>query len=1156
MRAGWWLVAWTVAAGALGCTDLAPTNPYDPQAPEAQQAKGTLDGTLTLPDGVTGAAFEGATVALFALSAPTTALREAAVVGEAGDDRRARFQFDDLPAGQYRVQPRVPGFALVLDGERTAGLVVQITIGGNASLGELILEADEADRFEVSGRVRLGGTEDGTHAGTRVEAVGSPDVVFTDDDGGWLLRLPAGRRTLRITRARYASVDLAVDVVEGRGAQVDDQVLVGDPAQVFGVLALANTTAGNLLTEAVITAEADGATAAQTNPSLDGSFALSGLAAGAYTIHLRRGGYVPVAIPVVLSVGELRDLTRTELAVDVQAVGATVVRGRAERAGADEDGHGGILVEVAGTPFATTTTSAGAFELGVAPGPVTLRFTAQGYNAEERSLPNVAEGAQVDLAQEVGVVRLSGEPGRLRGVLGLAGVQNPETVRAARVELRQDGEVLDQTNPEGDGAFLFAAVPAGRYELRLIAEGYDTLAFPVTVELGRTTELPLLVLAVSEAGETRVSGRVERLGGAPGSHGGIQVEVVGTDYATQTTSEGRFIVQVPPGAVQLRLSDRGYSPQEVQIPRVAAGTTWDHEAEVGVVRLVGEPASVQGLVTLSRLSTPERVQRATVTATPLAGGAPVGTNPDAEGRFGLVGLAAGDWILRVDGVGYDPIERPLRLEVGAGLDVGQVVLAHGAEGPNAGLFAGRVQVADGRDHAGTVVRLAVAGDDLPFATVLTDVEGRFEVRASREERYTLTLERDGYAIPEAAALGSFAWDDDIDLFLDPDGAGLDLVLDAQPVAGRVEVTVAVEPPWIPVAQRTATVEVRGVDAAADDDTRVVGTGETASLAVAATGRYLVTVSRAGFTSASQFVEITRDAPVTRLALGIELNNLAAAGLDFDGVPLEACALRGPYDLRQADFTGAVLSGEFGPVPADACGGCGMYCRALNLAGADLTGADLGGADLSSDDPADRVRLDEADLFGAALSGVDLSRALMRSADLFGADLSGALLDGAVLVGANLASADLQAARFTTLGPDEVPLVPCGQGGVRPDTRLELVNWNQADLRGAVMVGVDLGGASLEGARMAHTDLRGACLESARMVLNDLTQADLRGADAREASLTSAILSETDFRGADLTGADLVNAVIERARFDEPVGCQALDWDAHAQACLVGDPALP
>ena len=35
-----------------------------------------------------------------------------------------------------------------------------------------------------------------------------------------------------------ASVDLAVDVVEGRGAQVDDQVLVGDPAQVFGVLAL------------------------------------------------------------------------------------------------------------------------------------------------------------------------------------------------------------------------------------------------------------------------------------------------------------------------------------------------------------------------------------------------------------------------------------------------------------------------------------------------------------------------------------------------------------------------------------------------------------------------------------------------------------------------------------------------------------------------------------------------------------------------------------------------------------------------------------------------------------------------------------------------------------------------------------------------------
>ena len=55
----------------MGCTDVAPTNPYDPVTPESQQIKGSVTGSVALGDNDQSLqAFERSNVLLFDLAIP------------------------------------------------------------------------------------------------------------------------------------------------------------------------------------------------------------------------------------------------------------------------------------------------------------------------------------------------------------------------------------------------------------------------------------------------------------------------------------------------------------------------------------------------------------------------------------------------------------------------------------------------------------------------------------------------------------------------------------------------------------------------------------------------------------------------------------------------------------------------------------------------------------------------------------------------------------------------------------------------------------------------------------------------------------------------------------------------------------------------------
>lgn len=185
----------------------------------------------------------------------------------------------------------------------------------------------------------------------------------------------------------------------------------------------------------------------------------------------------------------------------------------------------------------------------------------------------------------------------------------------------------------------------------------------------------------------------------------------------------------------------------------------------------------------------------------------------------------------------------------------------------------------------------------------------------------------------------------------------------------------------------------------------------------------------------------------------------------------------------------------------------------NFAGLDLSGMDLNGTDLHDCNftgaNLKRTDLSRANLTESRLTRCDLARADLRQANLSGAELRDAILYGANLDGANLDQCDLRNALY-----DSATIWPQGVDG--PNTG---AIGPAAQLRNAILSGMDLGSADLTETNLSRADLSHAQLSGA-----NLTQANLGGAD---------------LKGANLAQAELKGANLREARYDEhtlwPVG---------------------
>ncbi len=247
----------------------------------------------------------------------------------------------------------------------------------------------------------------------------------------------------------------------------------------------------------------------------------------------------------------------------------------------------------------------------------------------------------------------------------------------------------------------------------------------------------------------------------------------------------------------------------------------------------------------------------------------------------------------------------------------------------------------------------------------------------------------------------------------------------------------------------------------------------------------------------------------------------------------------------ATFAGATLNGSLlDGVTAFRADFSDCSMKGARLTGANLRDANLNGA-LLEDAAVDGANLAGAQLKGAVLTGVAVERARTERADLTGAlraptpealEQAGALLERALDANAWTESRGVFGAPAQFDGADLRPL----------GDRLRDLKMPGLSGRGACFVGMDLRGVALQGACLEDADLRGcdlrgADLRAARLSRALLHKADLRGAlleplplgGGRSAPvlLIGAGLRYARLEGAALAGARLDGADVSGARID-------------------------
>lgn len=189
----------------------------------------------------------------------------------------------------------------------------------------------------------------------------------------------------------------------------------------------------------------------------------------------------------------------------------------------------------------------------------------------------------------------------------------------------------------------------------------------------------------------------------------------------------------------------------------------------------------------------------------------------------------------------------------------------------------------------------------------------------------------------------------------------------------------------------------------------------------------------------------------------------------------------------------------------------------------------------------RVKMDVIGRFGTDFSGLDLSGVNfkggyqasgtnLRNADFTGANLTGADFDFSYLDGADFTGADLTGARFYHASLRDVTLINAIVSGT---------HFYASNLTGAKMAGIDLSQSRIGVAQFCAADLSGSTLAGAdtsgygppKFQDADLTGADLHGLELVESKFQGANLREADLSGCNLQQADFTGADLQGANFD-------------------------
>lgn len=558
-----------------------------------------------------------------------------------------------------------------------------------------------------------------------------------------------------------------------------------------------------------------------------------------------------------------------------------------------------------------------------------------------------------------------------------------------------------------DGRFEFDAAPIGQWRVASELGGFEPVDVRVVVEPGETVDVGTLEMVVG-TGPARlgaIEGRVRRLGVVEEDrHGGITVAAADTPFATVTTPEGWFHIDVTPGYHELRFRADGY--QETgrrEIGPVFGGETIGLEEDIGltahsgrVAGAVALPAGFGGAARFERvevglwsIESPDDVEPTER------------TGADREGRFEFDSVIPGDWRIEARADGFETDRAFVRIGPGQRVSIGTLRLgALEADDPTRLATLQGVaqrQGASETGHGGILVQAV----DTPY-TALTAPNGVYRVLVTPEP-HRLRFHAAGYGIAEIQIEAAVAdvdhsfWNSGLadQDFSRRDLTGVDLrgteirTINLDEAILRDAILSGLDLSGFDFGQQ----DLRG---ARLDEARLDG----------------VVFNRSDLRGATIAARWTQ-----------ELDTLGSAARVGRASPAVLDERFEPLDFRATDLTGARLAGA--------------VLAGVNLAGRDLSAHDLRNVDF-------RYSTLRETTLPSTLDGVSFSRVDLRGSAWCGYQLVGASFRRAWLSGADLRHADLS------------------------DADLRDAWLIDADLRGAVVTGVQFEGAHLDGAQIRET----------------------------------------------------------------------------------------
>lgn len=648
-------------------------------------AAGSLFGRIL--DNATGLPIIGATISI---SGPASL--------QTTSNSGGNYSFSNIPSGNYTV---------TVIGTNYQQSVVNVTVPANTALERDILLTPVPGT--VNGQVTTGISTpvDGVTM-TLIDSFGTVRGTTTTAGGGLysFTNVPPGSYTVTAANPAYQFESRGITVLTNQVTTLN-----------FNLIAIVGTISGTITpnmvptTISVFTSEGILVTSLE---NVMGTYSITGLAPGSYTVRANADGYVPQQIGAVLTLADLS----TE--VDFNLVAST-----GQLTGQIRDGDditnplipGTVnLFNGLGQNIATVVTATGNYSFtGVEPGSYTLVFTSDGYASRTIGfIMPTPPGA------EVVNVSLNKLAGNISGSVNVPG---------ATINLLQNGILIGVTQADSNGNYSFTSLAPGSYTVVATANNFETAVSGAVVEAFETTTINFILAgspgAIFGEVDPDINGALVtiRQGSATGPI--VATTVTGTFTDGMVLRQGYYRVpNLAPGNYVVFVNALGFES-------AASGAVVTSNAETEVnFTLTNNSGFISGTI----LSTGGPISAANVEVRLLdaSGGVVATVITDGNGNYQTPDLAFGTYTLIASAPGFQTNGATVILDQAELTDVDIFLL------PNPGSIQGTIVNADAPTQGITGATVQVIDQNgILIQTIFTDSQGFYRSDGLAPGGYTV-----------------------------------------------------------------------------------------------------------------------------------------------------------------------------------------------------------------------------------------------------------------------------------------------------------------------------------------------------------------------------------------------------------------------------------